>query len=76
MEVSVFFRKFAAKERISMEFIAIFFGLCALGFLLVGFGAFALYFVKGIITILGAIYNSARWLIITTGKILVPLEKR
>lgn len=38
-----------------MEFIVIFFGLYALIFVIAGVGAFALYFVRGIITILGAI---------------------
>ena len=44
-----------------MEFIVIFFGLYALIFVIAGMGAFALYFVRGIITILGAIWHSCKW---------------
>ena len=60
----------------SMEFIVIFFGLYALIFVIAGVGAFALYFVRGIITILGAIWHCGKWIANTMSNMALSIMGR
>ena len=50
------------KKKDSMEFIAIFFGFYALIFIVVVMGAFALYIVRGVATMLRVMWRCCKWM--------------
>ena len=76
MQVPEIMPIFAAKGGINMEFIALFFILMALGFILTVLGAAAMLFLKGTVGMVGAVCISfARGMDILKGTVYGQKEK-